>query len=63
MNEEEFFNQEFENCRQVQQVIDELEDNCPDRRTKEYNKWKEKINFLFESYNFFCKFTAYKKIK
>jgi hypothetical protein len=53
---------EYTNCGEIKDEIDTLEDNIPDKRTKEYKEWQKKINFLFEKYNKCCNFTAYKLI-
>lgn len=53
--------EEFVNCGEVKEVIDELEDNQPEN-PKEYKIWKEKINNLMGIYNNLCNFRAYKEI-
>ena len=63
MLEEDFFKQEFTGCGGIILEIWKLEDNCPDKRTKEYEEWKKKINFLYESYNKISNFGAFKTIK
>lgn len=63
MLEEDFFSQKFENCGAVEIEILKLEDSIPDKRTKEYDIWVKKMNFLFESYNTLGNFAAYKIIK
>lgn len=63
MNYEELYSIKYENCGHIQPYIDELEDNCPDKRTKEYREWEKIMNFLMEKYNKFANFKAYKIIK
>lgn len=61
---ENIFNKEFENCGQIKEEIDKLEDNIPDKRNKkEYDIWKEKVNILFGKYNEFVQIAVYKLIK
>ncbi len=61
--EEDIFTREFLNCGEIQLLIDALEDNCPDKKTKEYLVWKDKFNYLAKKYNEFSKFKAYKQIQ
>jgi len=61
MSDEEFFKQEFENCGEIQPLIDELEDNCPDGRTKAYGLWEKKMEFLIKKYNMLAAFKAYRE--
>lgn len=61
--EEDIFKKKFNNCVEVDDLIAELEEKCPDKRTKEYVIWKEKLNLLFQQYNTFVKFTCFKPIK
>ncbi len=61
--EEEFFKREFINCGEIIPEIHKLEIECPDKRTKEYNKWETKINHLFSLYNKMAGFTAFKLFK
>lgn len=58
--DEDFFNQEFENCGHVQREIIKLEDNPPDKRTKEYLVYRDKLNYLYIKYNELGEFKAYK---
>lgn len=56
-----FFSKEYTNAGILNQEIEKLEDNIPDKRTKEFQKWKDKINFLIDIYNRIGGFKAYKK--
>jgi hypothetical protein len=40
-----------QNMVELQEVIGELEDNIPDKRTTDYKRWKERINVLMREYN------------
>ena len=62
MMEEEFFNQEFENTGAVIPLIHKLEDEEPDKRTKDWKIWKDKINFLYLQYNKLATFKAFKTL-
>jgi len=61
MDEEEFYTKEFSNLGEIDALIEKMESNIPDKRTKDYNLWVDKINFLIEKYNNNMKFKAYKK--
>ena len=63
MEEEEFFKREFTNCGEIIPEIHKLEDNVPDKRTKEYNKWETQINHLFSLYNKMAQFKAFNMFK
>lgn len=54
--------QEFEyiNLGHLQEEIFKLEDSIPDKRTKDYFVWKEKINYLYTLYNKNSGFKAFK---
>jgi len=45
------FEVKYDNLGQLQEEIDKLEDNIPDKRTKEYSLWTERINYLHNLYN------------
>lgn len=51
MLDEELKNRVFINCGEVNIEIVKLENNIPDKRTKEYLEWKEKFNYLCGKYN------------
>jgi len=53
----------YENCGDLDQIIEEWEKEIPDKRTKEYVVWKEKMNYLYREYNKLVKFKCYKPIK
>jgi hypothetical protein len=40
-----------QNMVELQEIIGELEDNEPDKRKKEWKRWKERINILRKEYN------------
>jgi hypothetical protein len=61
MEEEEI--KEYVNCGDLQDDIDYLEDHIPDKRTKEYRDWMEKINNLMKKYNSSANEKIYKLIK
>ncbi len=61
MEEEEFYTKEFSNLGEIDILIEKMENNIPDKRTKDYEEFKNKINFLFEKYNKLAKFKAFKK--
>jgi len=63
MDLEELKTKEWENAGAIALEIFKLEGNIPDKRTKEYNEWKEKVNFLYEKYNEVANFAAFKLIK
>lgn len=56
-----FFSKEYINLGQVHSEIEKLENNIPDKRTKEYEKWKTKVNFLIDVYNKLASFKSFKK--
>jgi len=57
----EFFSKEYINIGEVHNEIEKLEDKMPDKRTKEYQQWKVKVNFLIDIYNKLGSFKAFKK--
>lgn len=59
----DIFKKKYENCAQVDEDIEKLENEIPDKRTKEYREWKEKMNYLFLLYNKFVKFKAFAPIR
>ena len=60
-NEIEFFKKEYLNLGEVNNEIEKLESSIPDKRTKDYEEWKIKINFLIDIYNRLGSFKAFKK--
>lgn len=53
----------FENCGDLDELIEEMEKLVPDKRKKkEYIDWKNKINYLYQNYNKLAKFKCYKLI-
>ena len=60
-NEIEFFKKEYLNLGEVNNEIEKLESSIPDKRTKDYEAWKTKINFLIDVYNRLGSFKAFKK--
>jgi len=61
MLEDDFYEKKYENLGEINSIIEKLESSIPDKRTKDFDIWKEKINFLFDLYNKSCKFKAFKK--
>lgn len=59
---DDIFNKTFENCGQIQEEIDKLEDSIPEKDLEYYKEWKKKMNFLLESYNKMITFVVYKQI-
>lgn len=55
------FNRKFSNLGEIDMEIEKLENSLPDKRTKEYQSWKKKINFLIDTYNSQIGFKAFKK--
>lgn len=56
-----FFTRTYTNLGEINNKIEELESNVPDKRTKEYQTWMKKVNFLIDLYNKNGNFKAYKK--
>lgn len=56
-----FFSKEYLNLGQVNAEIEKMEANMPDKRKKEYNQWKTKVNFLIDIYNKLASYKAFKK--
>lgn len=54
--------EDFENAGQVSEIIEELLDNTPDKKSIDYEEWKNKINNLIDIYHEKCNFVVYKKI-
>lgn len=52
----------YSSAGELDAEILELENNTPDKRTKEYDLWKSKYNEARLKYNEICKFTVYKRI-
>lgn len=44
-------------------MIEELYENVPDKRKKEYKKWKDEINRVVDHANKIQNFKAYNKVK
>ena len=59
--DEEFYKKEYQNLGEIDSIIEKMEASIPDKRTKDFDIWKEKINFLFDMYNKSGKFKAFKK--
>jgi hypothetical protein len=56
-----FFGKEWLNLGELNNEIEKMENNIPDKRTKDYESWKNKINFLIETYNALASYRNYKK--
>lgn len=54
---------EWKDAGELALEIFKLEDEIPDKRKKEYEEWRKKINFLFAEYNKLTNFAAFKLIK
>lgn len=50
-------------CIELDDLIQKLEKEEPDRRTKEHKSWLESINKLYTEYNRLVKFKCYKMLK
>lgn len=60
-NDLAFFSKQYLNLGEVNAEIEKMEADIPDKRTKEYEKWKEKVNFLINIYNTLGHFRVFKK--
>lgn len=56
-------NEEYENCGDLDELIQKVEQEMPDGRTKDYKIWMERINHLYLKYNKLVKFKCYKMLK
>ncbi len=56
-----FFSKQYTNLGEVNAEIEKLEASVPDKRTKEYEKWKYKVNFLIDIYNKLGSFKSFKR--
>lgn len=54
-------NKEYSNLGEIDMDIEKLENSIPDKRTKQYQLWKEQMNFLIDTYNKTAEFRAFKK--
>lgn len=63
MDLEELKSKEWKDAGELIPLIFKLEDEVPDKRKKEYDIWKDKINFLYLQYNKMAEFAAFKQIK
>lgn len=55
------FSKVWVNAGEINLAIEKLESIIPDKRTKDYQGWLKKVNFLIDLYNKEIKFKAYKK--
>ncbi len=55
------FSKEYLNLGHINDAITELETSIPDKRTKDYEEWKKKVNFLIDMYNSRASFKSFKK--
>lgn len=53
---------EYENCGDLDELIQKIELEQPDKKTKEYSLWLNKINLLYMEYNKLVKFKCYKML-
>ena len=60
-SDDDFYEKKYENLGEIDSTIEKMESSIPDKRTKDFDIWKDKINFLFDLYNKSGKFKAYKK--
>jgi hypothetical protein len=60
-NDLAFFSKQYVNLGEVNAEIEKLEASIPDKRTKEYENWKTKVNFLMDMYNRLASYKAFKK--
>ena len=56
-----FFSKQYVNLGEIHTEIEKLEAVIPDKRTKDFEKWKTKVNFLIGMYNKLGSFKAFKK--
>jgi len=61
--ETEFFKKQYLNLGELNGEIEKLEGKVPDKRTKEYEFWKIKYNFLVDTYNKLGNFKSFKRIE
>jgi hypothetical protein len=59
--DKEFYDKSYTSLGELDSLIEKMENSIPDKRTKDYSSWVDKINFLIEKYNNNMKFKAYKK--
>ncbi|XAI97348.1 hypothetical protein [Leptolyngbya phage Lbo-JY46] len=50
---------EYSTQVELSEVINDMYDNPPDKRTKAYKQWKQDINKLITKYNTVAKFKCY----
>lgn len=62
-DELDLFKKQFIHLPDIQEEIDKMFENVPDKRKKEYKKWKEDINFLIDLYNTKSKYKTYNRVK
>lgn len=62
-DELDMFKKQYINLIDIQEEITKLEDNIPDKRTKLYKEWKDKINFFIDMYNAKSKYKSYNRVK
>lgn len=55
-----FFTRQYANLGEIAFKIEDLEANVPDKRTKDYQLFCKKINYLIDLYNSGAKFKAFK---
>lgn len=56
-------NEEYENCGDLDELIQKAELEQPNKEEKEYKIWVERINHLYLEYNRLVKFKCYKMLK
>ncbi len=57
------FSREYANLGEINSAIEKLESNPVDKRTKEYEQYKTKFNFLVDLYNARASYKSFKKIE
>lgn len=57
------FSREYANLGEINNAIEKLEANPVDKRTKEYEQYKTKFNFLVDLYNSRASYKSFKKIE
>lgn len=62
MDYTKYSTKEYKFAGELDEDIEYLEANSPDKRTKEYSEWKTVINSLYARYNEIVGFKCYKQI-
>ncbi len=60
-DDKDFYGREWTNLGEINNKIEEMENNIPDKRTKEYEEFKTKVNFLIDLYNKNAHYKSFKK--